>query len=318
LPNNAINSSFGVVSIPDIKTVQTFAFEEQNLNLVAKSVESHFENIDSVVDMLSRGLSRYRYASDFESLIYFSEITQGAAIKDLVNKIRLERKKHLGVIYSSLNESTPCISSSTVDYFGRKKAVYYLCRSFLRPTSLILKPNGQSVEFYISNETRHPYVGTLKIILEDASNNTVLEKDVVLSASVAACDLVHTEDFSDIINGNPSDYYVSASINDGRVQNAAEIAYFVPPKHFGYLDPEFNVQILGSGRSFELVISAKAHAALVAISFTDIDATLENNYFNITKGAAQRIPFTTSESFAAETLLRHIVIKSLYEKSAEI
>ncbi len=317
LSSDAINSAFGVVSLPDIKTVTTFVEEGEDINLVSPSVEAHCTSLDALVDMLARGLNRYRYANDFDSLIYFSQITQATAIRDLVNKVRIDRKNHIGAIYSSLNEPSPSVSSATIDYFGRKKALHYLSRSFLKPTSLILKTNGTSVDFYISNEARYPYVGTLKLVLEDSRNNTVFEKDVIVSVSVGSSECVHTEDFSEHIKGSLRDYYVSASINDGRVQNASEIAYFVSPKHFNYLDPEFKVEILGSGRNFELVISASAHAALVEVSFSDIDADFENNYFSITKGVSTRISFTTDESFSSETLMRHIVIKSLYNKNSE-
>ena len=75
----------------------------------------------------------YRYPTDFETLIYASQLLQADGIRYGVEHFRRNRGRCMGAVYWQLNDCWPVISWSSIDYWGRWKALHYYARRFFAP-----------------------------------------------------------------------------------------------------------------------------------------------------------------------------------------
>ena len=75
----------------------------------------------------------FREPKDFESTLWLSQITQGYGIKYGAEGWRREEPKSMGCVYWQYNDCWPGSSWSSVDYFGRWKALQYMAQRLLCP-----------------------------------------------------------------------------------------------------------------------------------------------------------------------------------------
>ena len=305
-------SEFGFESIPALKTVRSFA-EEQDLNLFSPVMESHRKNPGGNLKMITHGSREYLYPERFEDVIYTSQALQMNAIRYAVEHFRRHRGRCMGAIYWQLNDCWPVSSWSSIDYFGRWKALHYGARRFFSPVLAIAEGSGYRVEFSVSNEQRTTYSGTLFYEVRDNRNQLVHNGlSDFIAAPMSSIDIL-TEDFSGIVKGHETEYYLHYFVACGQTVSSQGTLTFVKPKEFKYEKPDYQIKINGTGTEFTLVISSSVYAGCVSLDFTDIDAVFEDNWFDITASTPVRLGFKTSRAVSVELLRRSLTVKSVYD-----
>ena len=72
-------SEFGFQSFPSKKTVETFTDDERDMNIFSYIMERHQRNGSANGKIINYMQQTYRYPSDFETVIYASQLLQGMA-----------------------------------------------------------------------------------------------------------------------------------------------------------------------------------------------------------------------------------------------
>ena len=122
-------SEFGFQSFPSLKTVESFTLQSDR-NIFSRVMEMHQRNEGANGKILQYLSKTYLYPNDFETLLYTSQLLQADAIRYGVEHWRRNRGRCMGAIYWQLNDIWPVASWSSVDYFGRLKALLrppFLC-----------------------------------------------------------------------------------------------------------------------------------------------------------------------------------------------
>ena len=104
----------------------------------------------------------YLYPTSLKSLMYASQLVQADAIKYGVEYFRRIRGCCMGSIYWQLNDCWPVASWSSIDYFGRYKALHYAAKKFYAPLLTGLFKEGGMLTINVSNETLCPKSGYVK------------------------------------------------------------------------------------------------------------------------------------------------------------
>jgi beta-mannosidase len=81
-------------------------------------------------------LREYAEPKDFESFLYVSQLLQAEGIKVGAEHLRRIMPRNMGSLYWQLNDCWPVASWSSIDYFGRWKALQYYARRFYSPVLL--------------------------------------------------------------------------------------------------------------------------------------------------------------------------------------
>ena len=131
-------SEFGFQSFPSEKTIESFTLPEDR-NIFSYVMERHQKNGAANGKILYYLSETFKYPKDFSSLIYVSQLLQAEAIKYGVEHWRRNRGRCMGAIYWQLNDCWPVASWSSIDYYGRWKALHYFARKFFCPCFTIGK-----------------------------------------------------------------------------------------------------------------------------------------------------------------------------------
>lgn len=72
----------------------------------------------------------FLYPSRFDTILYASQLLQAEAMRCGVEHFRRNRGRCMGTVIWQLNDCWPAASWSSIDYYGRWKALHYYAKRF--------------------------------------------------------------------------------------------------------------------------------------------------------------------------------------------
>ena len=288
-------SEFGFESFPCEKTVNSFTLPEER-NVFNRTFEMHQRCRGANKKILSYLGDTFLYPTDFGALLYASQLLQAEAMRYGVEHLRRNRGRCMGALYWQLNDIWPVASWSSIDYYGRFKALQYVAKRFFNPIMISCEEVGETTtrpyvvmqrDFYdyttkarlnVTNETMADVVGN--VVWELRSSDAKVIKNGVQEITVPALSSV----WLDRIDFNKTDVennYLSYSfVVDGVIVSEGTVLFTVP-KHFNFKNPNLHYEINGD----EITVYADKYAKSVEIDSPDSDFILSDNYFDLNGGS---------------------------------
>ena len=287
-------SEFGFQSFPCEKTINAITLPEDR-NIFSRVMEMHQRNAGANAKIISYLSETFLYPKEFPTLLYASQLLQAEAIKYGVEHLRRNRGRCMGTLYWQLNDIWPVASWSSIDYYGRLKALHYYAKRFFSPVLLSCTEIGEKTTrpyvimepWYFDYETK----ATLSI-----TNDTLdaVEGKVVATLRNSRSEILATETYPvrvepfsvlhlDEVDFGKTDVrnnYYSFELVVGDEVVSAGTVLFTAPKHFDFVDPELEVRLEGD----EIVVKSSAYAKSVEIYSPDSDFVLSDNFFDMNAG----------------------------------
>ena len=301
-------SEYGFESYPSVKTTKSFC-EEKDMNCFSRVMENHQKCQGGNKKILMYLADNYLYPSSFENLVYASQMLQADAIKYGVEHFRRCRPYCMGSIYWQFNDCWPVASWSSIDYFGRYKALHYAAKKFYAPVAMGLFRVKNKLTVNISNETMNTFEGEVRIFHSDAEFNVIRSYTKEFSVSPLSSTDVFSEEFTP---ENIYDEYLYAELynkNGNFIMRQTEL--FVPPKHFEWKKPDIKTEISVSGDKTVIDISSDTFAKGVYIDFDNIDCILSDNFFDLTDKECYRVMVETEHT--PHELKKQMKIMSVFD-----
>lgn len=288
-------SEFGFQSFPCPATVQQFTFPGDR-NIFSFVMEKHQRNGAANGKIMNYLEQTYLYPNDFNTLLYASQLLQADAIRCGVEHFRRIRGICMGTVYWQLNDCWPAASWSSIDYYGRWKALHYAARRFFAPVLLSCAEEGmltqdpnvnaqpynieKSIRLCLSNETTKTQEVLIRWALRDTSGNEILGGEKKISAEALSSVWL---DKTELPKADLFENYVSYEAEqNGKIISSGTVL-FCAPKFFHFKNPELTWRE-NNGR---LQITACAYAKSVEISDDSGNLLLSDNYFDMSAGTAE-------------------------------
>lgn len=274
-------SEFGFESFPCLKTVEAFTAEEDR-NIFSPVMESHQKNGSANGIILYYLSDTYRYPKDFSSLLYVSQLLQAQAIQYGVEHWRRNRPVCMGATYWQVNDCWPVASWSSIDSFGRWKALHYAAKRFFSPCTASILDDGTVMGLYVLNEQRISQSYRIKAFVKDMQGHILWqnEKEGSLDPFTTAC--VVQQDFSDLIKGMERVTYFEYQLFLNRELLHSDVAFFVKPKQLNLPHSTLSCTVEERENAFLLHLNASCFAHRVELDLTEADAIFSDNYFSLT------------------------------------
>lgn len=286
-------SEFGFQSFPCLKTIETFTLPEDR-NVFSRVMEMHQRNYGANGKILSYLSQTYLYPNNIETLLYASQLLQADAIRCGVEHFRRIRGICMGTLYWQLNDCWPGASWSSIDYYGRLKALHYSAKRFFAPIAISCEETSEftnrfdvtnernivfetKAKLFVSNETCNEIVGTIRWQLRNADSKILKsgEKEIVVPQlsvkSISEIDFNKTD-----VNEN---YLWYELVVENNVVSYGSVL-FTKPKYFNFRDPLLLVSLDDN----VITVKSKTYAKYVEIYSSDSDFVLSDNFFDMNKG----------------------------------
>lgn len=309
-------SEFGFQSFPNIKTIKSYT-EPEDRNIFSAVMEDHQRNEsdNGNAKIFNFIADYYRYPKDFDSTVYVSQLSQGEALRYAVEHLRENRGRCMGATYWQLNDNWPVASWSSIDYFGRWKAMHYVAKKVYDPLLLAVREEKTSAQIYLCNEQKTPSHGRLLWRLLTLGGECLRkgEQGVEIAPLSAVC--LADLDFAKELDGTQArSRYLSVSYEDQAGKRTLyTTACFVPYKHLEMSAPKLAWEITDAGSEYLVQVRAeKGFAKFVELDLTSGDAVFSDNYFDLDKGQERQVRVSKAQVTHGQ-LVENLRIRSLFD-----
>jgi beta-mannosidase len=268
-----------------MRTIRSFA-APGDLAIDSEVMKSHQKNHGGNERILTYMLREYPEPRDFASFIYLSQVQQAEAIKVGAEHLRRNRPRSMGALFWQLNDCWPVASWSSVDYFGRWKALQYYARRFYADLLISSYAHDGAIDVYVISDKLEATNGRVHMQLLDFSGKVLIEKtqDVLIPAQSSAVYLSMNE--KEILgSANPEAAFLLVDLNvEGKRVSRNEVFF----DHMRNLDlplkPVIQSSIQPTKDGYALTLQSPVLARNVYLSFGDLEVTPSDNYFDLLPG----------------------------------
>ncbi len=310
-------SEYGFESVPCMKTIRTFA-EEKDLNLCSPVMEAHQKCEGGNEKLLYYLAQMVHYPYSFENLAYATQLVQADAIRINVEHMRRNRGRCMGSLYWQVNDSNPVISWSSIDYFGRWKALHYYAKKFYAPVLCSIDDGDKKkLVINVSSEKTEPFKGEVRWRVRKNTTEIIAQgsKDITVPPLSAVDVLTLTPDMTKLTEKMYRDHYIEyALVQNGTIVSNGTLL-LVLPKKFDFINPEISVNIDQIGEMYRFEFSSKKFAKGVYLDFDEYDCVFGDNWFDL-HGQKHSLLVNKSNfpfNINADDLKEKLSIKSYYD-----
>lgn len=292
-------SEYGFQSFPELRTVETYARAE-DMAIESEVMKWHQRSGDGNRLIKEYMDIYYNEPKNFESFLTMSQILQAEAIKMAMEAHRRKKPYCMGTLYWQINDCWPVASWSSMDYYGRWKALQYYAKRSYQDISVSVHEHEGLVEVYVISDILQEVSGRLICRLFDFSGNILEERTDFVSIPANT---------GIVANAIPTDAWLKGQTAESTVLVAIlevqeEIVdvkehYFVPPNQVQLKQPSIVVSYKKTnGVPTKIVLETDVLAKHVVLT-TDVEGIFSDNYFDLVPGVPRVIEFKVRTSDAS-------------------
>jgi beta-mannosidase len=306
-------SEYGFQSFPELKSVQQFA-APADYDIASPVMREHQRSQAGNPRLLEYLRRDFREPKDFPSFLYVSQVLQAHAIKIAAEHLRRNRPRVMGSMYWQLDDCWGAASWSSIDYYGRWKALQYYAKRFY--ADLLLSPHeeGDNVRFYVVSDRLTALPARLQVSLLDFAGHLLFEQTQALQieplTSKAYLDISRKK----LLKGhNPKQVVLNCEIQaaDGTTL-ATNTHYFAAPKEMTLPRPGITTTWKPlTDSTYQLALESKTLARDVNLTLAEGDGTFEDNYFDLLPGQPKTVTFRSTGPTSAAKLKQQLRLQSL-------
>ncbi len=292
-------SEFGFQSFPCEKTIHAFT-DPKDRNVFSRVMEMHQRHPNGNNKLVHYLGSSFLYPTSLPVQAYASQVLQAESIRYAVEHLRRNRGRCMGALYWQLNDIWPVASWSSIDSFGRWKALQYAAKRFFAPILLSCCETGETTtrpnciidknradyetkaSLCVTNDTRSEITATVRWALRDADSSILKEGSHEIRVAPLGVQWLGEMDFhkTDVLH-----HYLSYDLTVDGAPVSTGTVLFTAPKHFAFCDPSLRCERHGDF----LTVSAQKFAKYIEIDSPDSDFILSDNYFDLNAGESKTV-----------------------------
>ena len=303
-------SEYGFQSFPQIETVESYTKPEEHdiQSPVMMAHQRHPRGNQLIKEYMLR---EYPEPKDFESFLYVSQVLQAEGIKVGAEHLRRIMPRNMGSLYWQLDDCWPVASWSSIDYYGRWKALQYYARHFYSPLLLSPHVEAENLNFYVVSDLVNPAKAVINVELRDldGAQLTTLRKDVVVTPlqsksyfEVPLKTLLQGRDAKNLM------VYCELLV-DGKVRSSNEY-FFEPYKNLSMPVANISADVAPARNGFKVTVTTDKLARAVYLS-TRTEGFFTENYFDLIPGKPVELLFQTTVKVPVEKFREQLKIRSL-------
>jgi len=322
-------TEYGFQSFPEMRTVEAFTEPEDRANIFTPVMLAHQKNNEGNSIIHDYLLRDYSEPKDFASFLYVSQVLQAEGIKIGAEHFRRSRPETMGSIFWQLNDCWPVASWSSIDYYGRWKALQYYARRFYAP--ILVSPHAEdgSVKVYIVSDKTEATPALLRVRLMDFDGKVLLEDFHGVDVSALSSKVYLDWPLKKLADAGAADtsrvFVVAELMNRGGGEISRNLAYLAPLKQI-QLEPAvlkvelgpapLKVATAAKNGTYIVSVTSPVLARGVYLSFGNLDVEVSDNYFNLLPGETAEITATSKATLSE--LKAQLKVISLTDAFAQV
>jgi beta-mannosidase len=286
-------SEYGFQSFPELASVARYTDAKTDWDIASPVMLSHQRHPRGNA-LIETYLERdFRAPRDFASFLYVGQVLQATVIQYAAEAHRRAMGRNWGTLYWQLDDCWPVASWSSIDYYGRWKALQYAARRFFAPVLVSPVDDKGTIEIWGVSDRRTDTPARLTIRVLDFSGRELgrREQDLTLGGN-SSQRLVSFRRKELLGSTDPRRVVLVAQLTEGGRPLARNLFWFEKTKDLELPKPQVRLEVTpGSGGTFSVAVRASALARAVRLDAGAIDGFFDDNYFDLLPSEAMTVTF---------------------------
>ena len=261
-------------------------------------------------------LRYFRPPRDFVSALWLSQILQGYGIKTGAEYWRQTMPKSMGCIFWQYNDIWPGMSWSSVDYFGRWKALHYLARKFYAPILVSGQenvPNG-TVEVFITNDLLEAPYGKLTWEVTDLDGRSLAQETARVKIPAHKSEKVKTLNLQEQIKKLGANGLLTwLKLEAGGKMVSENLVLLALPRELKLPDPKLVTSVDESEKGFLVTIKSEKPALWTWLELEYTDAKYADNFIHLLPDTPRTIQVQPEQSLSKDNFVKELRVRSLFD-----
>jgi beta-mannosidase len=304
-------SEYGFQSFPQTETVNSYTLPSDHdiQSPVMMAHQRHPRGNQLVREYMLR---EYPQPKDFDSFLYVSQVLQAEGIKIGAEHLRRIMPHNMGSLYWQIDDCWPVASWSSMDYYGRWKALQFYARRFYN--NLLISPhveNGDINFFIVSDEVKETNA-KVNVSLLDLDGHVLMNtsRDVTVAPlqsksylSLPVSSLLQGRDRKSVM------LYCELAV-DGKTVSSNDY-FFEPFKNLSVPTPQISTDIASVRNGFKITLASDKFAKAVYLSLESGDGVFSDNYFDLIPGKKVEVEFRPLAHLTLSDFRKRLKVRSM-------
>jgi len=305
-------SEYGLQAWPVQRTIDAFARRGEQ-GVATPVIEAHQKFLAGKGNERLMKYVDYEFGatSNFSDFVYLSQAAQAEGIALAALHHRASRPYTMGSLYWQLNDVWPGASWSSVDWYGRWKALQFHARRFYAPVAVAaLRDAAGHTTVSLINDRTQAVRGRLRLRVMALDGQLLREESrPVELAPLSAATL---DDYADAALLGKADPASTVAVFDLQAEGepaSRAVVYFRAAKEIAWPQPDLRAAWRRDGKGYVLELQAAKLARAVWLDFGEVDAEVSDNALTLLPGERVSLRVRSTASLAA--LRKSLQLRSL-------
>ena len=292
-------SEYGLQAWPVRRTVDAFASRAEQ-GVATPVIEAHQKFLAGKGNerLMKYVKEEFGEPQDFGRFVYLSQVMQAEGIELAALHHRASRPFTMGSLYWQLNDVWPGASWSSVDWFGRWKALQFHARRFFAPVAVsALRDAAGKTAVTLLNDRTHAVRGELRLRVMTLDGATLRdERKPVELAPLSAAKVADYMDAELLGRADPASTVAVFELRADGEPASRRVVYFKAARDMAWRDPglETNWRREGAGYVLELRAATLARGVWIDAG----EAEVSDNALTLLPGEQVSLRVTSKAGLA--------------------
>jgi beta-mannosidase len=276
-------SEYGFQSFPELASVARYT-TDADWNIESPVMLSHQRHPRGNLLIRTYMERDFRKPRDFASFLYVGQVLQAVVIKYAAEAHRRKMGRNWGSLYWQLDDCWPVASWSSIDYYGRWKALQFYARRFFAPVLVSPVDEKGTINVWGISDRRSdaPARLTLRVLDFHGRELSKKEQDVTLAANASR--VYATFARKDVLaNASSKHVMLVAEISEKGSLTSRNIHWFEKTKDLELPKPELKLEVSGGDKGI-FAVKVSSNKLARAVYLGGVDGLFEDNYFDVLPG----------------------------------
>jgi len=307
-------SEYGFQSFPEFSTVEKYTIPEDH-NIYSEVMKSHQRSSIGNETIEEYMLRDYKQPKDFKSFLYVSQLLQAHGIKIGIEAHRRNRDKCMGSLYWQINDCWPVASWSSIDYYGKWKALHYTAKKSFENFLLSFENKEDRLNVFVVSDSLKNMNAVLKIELLDFDGNLLKQWEELITVeankSNKYIDLLKN-DILNVSNANNAVLHAELLNNENNSIISENLFYLSPYKELKLTNPGLTLTVNENFDEFEIILKTQKLAKDVYLT-ADSENNFSDNYFDMLPNTEKKVTIRKSQLENLESFIEKLKVITLFD-----
>ena len=256
----------------------------------------------------------YKIPDSFEYFLYVSQLLQAEGIGLGMEAQRRNREICMGSLYWQLNDCWPVASWSSIDYYGKWKALHYQTKKSFSESIISFQMLQDDLKIYFVTDNLNNQKLKFRLELRDFKGKLFKSWEKDFNSNPNNSSLIHIVDLMSLKNGDDFFYdkYMHATVSIGEINITEKVGFLTSFKNLNLDSPIFEFKVNAVDSFFEINFESKNLIKNLFVKSSS-DYNFSDNYFDLLPNETKTIKIKRDNFHSVAKFKESLSFISLYD-----